>query len=208
MTAVPSSVRLARTAVVADPDAGRLARNAEALRDAGYTVLEAADANGLAALLDAAQPSVVVTDALLSPVQSAAPVLVMVDLDNPQEIAAANPPGVHDCITKPPEPKELVHRATVLIEQVSRRRASRQVAEGLREQAPRGFRGRARHQRSPGDRQPRRLRVRPDLQGRPRSPCHLRGPPGPGDHGNLATAGRGATAAGRASRRGGGPRNG
>ncbi|WP_457947531.1 ATP-binding protein [Pseudarthrobacter sp. alpha12b] len=134
MTAVPSSVRLARTAVVADPDAGRLARNAQALRDAGYTVLEATDAHGLAALLDAGQPSVVVADALLSSVPSTAPVLVMVNLDNPQEIAAANPPGVHDCITKPPEPKELVHRASVLIEQVSRRRASRQEAEGLREQ--------------------------------------------------------------------------
>lgn len=134
MTAVPSGVRLARTAVVADPDAGRLARNAKALRDAGFGVLEASDAAGLAALLDAGQPSVVVADALLASVESAAPVLVMVDLDNPQEIAAATPPGVHDCITKPPEPKELVHRASVLIEQVSLRRSSRQVAEGLREQ--------------------------------------------------------------------------
>jgi len=134
VTAVPSGVRLARTAVVADPDAGRLARNAQALRDAGYGVLEATDADGLAALLDAGQPSVVVADALLSPAQSAVPVLVMVDLDNPQETAAANPPGVHDCITKPPEPKELVHRASVLIEQVARRRAARQEAEGLREQ--------------------------------------------------------------------------
>lgn len=134
MTAVPSGVPLTRTAVVADPDAGRLARNAQALRDAGYGVQEAADAAGLAALLDAGQPSVVVADALLSPAQSAAPVLLMVDLDNPQEVAAANPAGVHDCITKPPEPKELVHRASVLIEQVSRRRAARQEAEGLREQ--------------------------------------------------------------------------
>ncbi|MFF2346687.1 ATP-binding protein [Pseudarthrobacter sp. NPDC058119] len=134
MTAVPSGVHLARTAVVADPDAGRLARNAQALRNAGYGVLEASDAAGLASLLDAGQPSIVVADALLASVQSAAPVLVMVDLDNPQEIAAASPPGVHDCITKPPEPKELVHRASVLIEQVSRRRSSRQVAEGLREQ--------------------------------------------------------------------------
>ena len=134
MTAVPSGVRLARTAVVADPNARRLARNAQALRDAGYGVLEASDAAGLAALLDAGQPSVVVADALLASVQSAAPVLVMVDLDNPQEIAAATRAGIHDCITKPPEPKELVHRASVLIEQVTRRRSSRQVAEGLREQ--------------------------------------------------------------------------
>ncbi|MDQ0662100.1 two-component system phosphate regulon sensor histidine kinase PhoR [Arthrobacter ulcerisalmonis] len=134
MTAVPSDVRLSRTAVVADPDAGRLALNAKALRDAGYTVLEATDAAGLAALLEAGEPSIIVADAVLSAVRSTAPVLVMVDLDNPGETAAANPPGVHDCITKPPAPKELVHRVSALIDQVSRRRASRQEAEGLREQ--------------------------------------------------------------------------
>ncbi|WP_306629184.1 ATP-binding protein [Arthrobacter sp. B1I2] len=134
VTAVPSDVRLSRTAVVADPDAGRLALNAKALRDAGYTVLEATDAAGLAALLEAGEPSIIVADAVLSAVRSTAPVLVMVDLDNPGETAAANPPGVHDCITKPPAPKELVHRVSALIDQVSRRRASRQEAEGLREQ--------------------------------------------------------------------------
>ena len=134
MTAVPSDARLPRSAVVADPDAGRLALNAKALRDAGYTVLEATDAAGLASLLDTNEPSVVVADAVLSSVQSTAPVLVMVDLDNPEETAAASPPGIHDCITKPPAPKELVHRASALIDQVSRRRASRQEAEGLREQ--------------------------------------------------------------------------
>lgn len=138
MTAVPSDARLPRTAVVADPDAGRRARNAQALRDAGYTVLEATDAGSLAAVLDGGEPSVVVADAFLSGVlsttTSAAPVLVVVDLDSPAEIAAANPPGVHDCITKPPAPQELVHRASVLIDQVSRRRASRQEAEALREQ--------------------------------------------------------------------------
>ncbi|NUT71535.1 ATP-binding protein [Pseudarthrobacter sp. C4D7] len=134
MTALPSVVRLARTAVVADPDAGRLSRNAQALRDAGYGVQEATDAGSLAALLDAGQPSIVVADALLSPVRSAAPVLVMMDLDDPQELAAAKPAGVHDCIVKPADPKELVHRASVLIEQVARRRTARQEAEGLREQ--------------------------------------------------------------------------
>ena len=138
MTAVPGDLRPPRTAVVADPDAGRLALNARALRDAGYTVLEATDPGSLAGLLNAAEPSVVVADAflsgVLSTVPSAAPVLVMVDLDSPAEIAAANPPGVHDCITKPPAPQELVHRASVLIDQVTRRRASRQEAEGLREQ--------------------------------------------------------------------------
>lgn len=134
MTAVPSEVGAPRTAVVADPDPRRLAVNAEALREAGYTVLEAWDTDGLAALLRDAEPSVIVADAFLAAVKSEAPVLVMVDLDSAAEIEAANPPGIHDCITKPPVPRELVHRATVLIEQVARRRATRQEAEGLREQ--------------------------------------------------------------------------
>lgn len=134
MTAVPSELGAPRTAVVADPDPRRLAVNAEALRGAGYTVLEAWDTAGLAALLRDAEPSVIVADAFLAAIKSEAPVLVMVDLDSPAEIEAANPPGIHDCITKPPVPRELVHRATVLIEQVARRRAARQEAEGLREQ--------------------------------------------------------------------------
>ncbi|MDQ0798908.1 ATP-binding protein [Arthrobacter sp. SLBN-112] len=134
MTAVPSDARPPRTAIVADSDAGRLALNAHALRRAGYTVLEAADADGLARLLDEFEPSVIIADAPLSAVRTTAPVLAMVDLDDPADIAAADPSGVHDCITKPPAPQELVHRASVLIEQVSRRRASRQEAEALREQ--------------------------------------------------------------------------
>jgi signal transduction histidine kinase/AmiR/NasT family two-component response regulator len=135
---VPNDARLPRTAAVADPDAGRLATNTQALRDAGYSVFEATDAAGLAGLLRTTEPSVIVADAALSTalsnVPATTPVLVMVDLDNPQEIRAANAPGVHDCITKPPVPRELVHRASVLIEQVARRRASRQEAEELRGQ--------------------------------------------------------------------------
>src|SRR6478609_286741 len=134
VTAVPSNARLPRTAIVADSDAGRLALNAHALRGAGYTVLEAADAGALARLLEEFEPSVIIADAPLSAVRTTAPVLVMVDLDDPADIAAADPSGVHDCITKPPAPQELVHRTSVLIEQVSRRRASRQEAEALREQ--------------------------------------------------------------------------
>ncbi|NUS35859.1 MAG: histidine kinase [Pseudarthrobacter sp.] len=134
MTAVPNEVRAPRTAVVADPDPHRLAMNAAALCDAGYTVREARDADGLAALLAEGEPSVIVADAFLAGVTSDAPVLVMVDLDSPAEIEAASPSGIHDCITKPPPPRELVHRAGVLIEQVARRRASRQEAEGLRGQ--------------------------------------------------------------------------
>ncbi|WP_307612402.1 ATP-binding protein [Pseudarthrobacter sp. W1I19] len=123
-----------RTAYVADPDDGRLALNARALREAGYEVRTACDADGLARLLAAGEPSVIVVDTSLSAVEAEAPVLVMVDLDSPAELAAMKPPGVHDCIAKPPPPKELVHRATSLISQVARRRIARQEAEALREQ--------------------------------------------------------------------------
>jgi signal transduction histidine kinase len=119
---------------VADPDDGRLALNAQALRDAGYEVRTARDKEGLARLLNAGEPSVIVVDTYLSAVEAEAPVLVMVDLDSPAELAAMQPPGVHDCIAKPPPPRELVHRATALINQVSRRNTVRQEAEALREQ--------------------------------------------------------------------------
>ncbi|WP_258804415.1 ATP-binding protein [Pseudarthrobacter sp. NS4] len=123
-----------RSAVVADPDAGRLALNAAALRDAGFTVHTISDTAGLAGLLNAGEPSVIVVDAPLLPAaESDVPVLVMVDLDNPAE-TKVRPPGIHDCIAKPPAPRELVHRATALIDLVSRRNASRQEAEALREQ--------------------------------------------------------------------------
>ncbi|WP_461190466.1 ATP-binding protein [Arthrobacter sp. Z4-13] len=131
---MPWDSTVPRTAVMADPDGGRLAVNAQALRDAGYEVRTAGDAGGLAALLKAGEPSVVVLDTSLSAVEAEAPVLVMVDLDSPAELAAMQPPGVHDCVAKPVPPKELVHRATALIRQVSRRAAARQEAEGLREQ--------------------------------------------------------------------------
>ncbi|KNH22527.1 histidine kinase [Arthrobacter sp. ZBG10] len=131
---VPCEWRAPRTAVVADPDAGRLEVNAAALRRVGYAVRTTGDAAGLAALLATGQPSVIVADASLSAVHSDAPMLVLVDLDDPADIAAMTPPGIHDCITKPPPPAELVHRATALIDQVARRSSARQEAEALRGQ--------------------------------------------------------------------------
>ena len=116
----PSDLRAPRTAVVADPDGGRLEFYARTLRDAGYSVLCAGNADELTAALDSAQPSVMVVDASLSAVETAAPVLVVVDLDNPAELAAMTPAGIHDCIAKPPPPRELVHRATALIEPMPR----------------------------------------------------------------------------------------
>jgi two-component system phosphate regulon sensor histidine kinase PhoR len=130
----PSDLRAPRTAVVGDPDGGRLASYAETLRDAGYFVLCAGDADELAASVDACHPSVVVVDSSLSDMETSAPVLVVVDLDDPAELAAMKPAGIHDCIAKPPPPRELVHRATALIDQVARRKAARQETEALREQ--------------------------------------------------------------------------
>lgn len=131
---VPCDLRAPRTAVVADPDAGRLAQNSAALQAAGYCIRTARDAAGLGELLADGQPAVIIADAsLLSAIESEAPVLLLVDLDNPAE-TSARPSGIHDCITKPPVPRELVHRASALIDLVARRTASRQGAEALREQ--------------------------------------------------------------------------
>lgn len=130
----PSDLRAPRTAVVADPDDARLASYAKALRDAGYSVLCAGDAEGLAASLEECRPAVVVVDASLSAVRADAPVLVVVDLDDPAELAAMQPSGVHDCIAKPPAPRELAYRATALIDMAARRNAARQETEALREQ--------------------------------------------------------------------------
>lgn len=123
-----------RNVVLADPDAGRLAVNAGALRGAGYSVYTAPDPASMADLLAGAEPAAVVTDASLLPgLETEAPVLVMVDLDDPAE-TSSRPSGIHDCITKPPSPRELVHRTSALIDLVARRTASRQDAEALREQ--------------------------------------------------------------------------
>lgn len=130
----PFVTAMQRTAVVADPDGGRLASSAAALRDAGYLVHTAEDAVTLFPLLEGGRPSVLVVDSSLSPRESRVPVLVLVDLDDANEIAAIEGSGVRDCIAKPPAAKELVHRATALINLVERRTRARQEAEALREQ--------------------------------------------------------------------------
>ena len=128
----PFATAMQRTAVVADPDDGRLESSAAALRAAGYLVQTARDAGTLFSLLDGGGPSVLVVDSSLSPRESRVPVLVLVDLNDGDVIEAIEGSGVRDCIAKPPEPKELVHRATALINLVERRTRSRQEAEALR----------------------------------------------------------------------------
>lgn len=131
---IPLVAAMQRTAVVADPDAARLESSAAALRAAGYAVRTAQDAETLFSVLDGGRPSVLVVDSSLSPRESRVPVLVLVDLNDGDVIEAIEGTGVRDCIAKPPEPKELVHRATALISLVERRTRSRQEAEALREQ--------------------------------------------------------------------------
>ena len=120
-------------AVVADPDSGRRGFTAAALETAGFAVHTAGNAAGLTALLADGEPSVLILDSSLSDVDVTAPVLVLVDLDSPAEVKAVEHAGVRDCVAKPPEAKELVHRATALINLVSRRTEARQEAETLRE---------------------------------------------------------------------------
>ncbi len=120
-------------AVVADPDTGRREFSQAALQAAGFTVRTASGAATLSDILDHTEPSVLVLDSSLSDIDVAAPVLVLVDLDNPAEVKAVEHAGVRDSIAKPPAAKELVHRATALINLVSRRTEARNEAETLRE---------------------------------------------------------------------------
>ncbi|WP_311379777.1 ATP-binding protein [Arthrobacter sp. ISL-48] len=122
-----------KTAIVADPDGGRRDFTGAALRAAGYIVHTAADARTISGLLDEDIPSVLVVDSSLSMLDTDIPVLVLVDLDNQAEVAALERAGIRDCIAKPPAAKELVQRATALINLVARRTEARRDAEALRE---------------------------------------------------------------------------
>jgi two-component system, OmpR family, phosphate regulon sensor histidine kinase PhoR len=130
----PVVATVPHTAVVGDPDGGRQQTTAAALRAAGFTVHTAGDASALSALLDGEAPSVLVVDSSLSSLETEVPVLVLVDLDKPAEVAALQPTGIRDCIAKPPAAKELVHRASALINLVAHRTEARREAEALREQ--------------------------------------------------------------------------
>jgi two-component system phosphate regulon sensor histidine kinase PhoR len=135
---VPADTRnvatVPRTAVVADPDAGRRDFTAAALRAAGYTVHSAGDETTLSALLHRDDLSVLVVDSSLSALETHVPVLVLVDLDNQAEVAEMERSGIRDSISKPPDARELVHRSTALINLVARRTEARREAEALREQ--------------------------------------------------------------------------
>ncbi|WP_426997650.1 ATP-binding protein [Pseudarthrobacter sp. N5] len=122
-----------RTAIVADPDIGRLAATAAALREAGFSVATAPDRAVLSELLKRRTPSIVVADHSLAELQTSAPLLVLIDLADGSEAEGAKSLGIADYITKPPCLLELVHRADTLISRATQRTDARQGAERLRE---------------------------------------------------------------------------
>jgi len=123
-----------RTAIVADPDAGRLAATSAALGAAGFTVSQASSQDGLAALLAQRDPSIVVVDQSLAGLPVEAPLLLLIDLEDEAEADSVRSLGMEDYIAKPASPAELIHRADVLISRAAQRSEARQSAERLREQ--------------------------------------------------------------------------
>ncbi|QCO96491.1 GAF domain-containing protein [Arthrobacter sp. 24S4-2] len=124
-----------RTAIVADPDAGRLAATSAALGAAGFAVSQASSRDSLAALLDQRDPSIVVVDQSLAGLPVEAPLLLLIDLeDEAAEADSVRSLGMADYIAKPASPAELIHRADVLISRAAQRSDARQSAERLREQ--------------------------------------------------------------------------
>lgn len=123
-----------RTAIVADPDAGRLASVGAALGAAGYSVSSASDQQSLAKLLaDRPDASIVVLDHSFAGSTTTAPILLLIDLTNDVETSTATWAGVADFIVKPPSPHELVFRADSIIGRATARTEARQHAERLRE---------------------------------------------------------------------------
>jgi two-component system phosphate regulon sensor histidine kinase PhoR len=122
-----------RTAIVADPDAGRLSATSAALGAAGFAVSQASSREGLADLLEQHDPSIVVVDHSLAGLPVAAPLLLLVDLEDEAEAGSVRTLGMADYIAKPASPAELVHRADVLINRAAQRSEARQSAERLRE---------------------------------------------------------------------------
>ncbi len=123
-----------RTAIVADPDAGRLAATSAALGAAGFAVSQASSQDGLAALLAQRDPSIVVVDQSLAGLPVEAPLLLLIDLEDEAEAESVRSLGMEDYIAKPASPAELIHRADVLISRAAQRSDARQSAERLREQ--------------------------------------------------------------------------
>ena len=122
-----------RTAIVADPDGGRLSATADVLTGAGFEVAKASSQESLAGLLEQHNPSIVVADHSFAGFPVTAPLLLLIDLENESVAESVRTLGMADYIAKPAPPAELVHRADVLICRAAQRSEARQSAERLRE---------------------------------------------------------------------------
>lgn len=122
-----------RTAIVADPDSGRLSATAAVLAAAGFEVARASSRESLAGLLEQHNPSIVVADHSFAGLPVTAPLLLLIDLDDETEADSVRTLGMADYIAKPAAPAELVHRADVLISRAALRSEARESAERLRE---------------------------------------------------------------------------
>ncbi len=122
-----------RTAIVADPDSGRLSATAAVLSAAGFEVARASSQESLAGLLERHNPSIVVADHSFAGLPVTAPLLLLIDLDDDTEAESVRTLGMADYIAKPAAPAELVHRADVLISRAALRSEARESAERLRE---------------------------------------------------------------------------
>ena len=122
-----------RTAIVADPDSGRLSATAAVLSAAGFEVARASSQESLAGLLEGQNPSIVVADHSFAGLPVTAPLLLLIDLDDETEAESVRTLGMADYIAKPAAPAELVHRADVLISRAALRSEARESAERLRE---------------------------------------------------------------------------
>ncbi len=122
-----------RTAIVADPDSGRLSATAAVLSAAGFEVAKASSQESLAGLLERHNPSIVVADHSFAGLPVTAPLLLLIDLDDETEAESVRTLGMADYIAKPAAPAELVHRADVLISRAALRSEARESAERLRE---------------------------------------------------------------------------
>jgi two-component system phosphate regulon sensor histidine kinase PhoR len=129
------SLSAPRIAVVAIPEADRLAATGNVLSAAGFTVHAASDGGSLAAQLERNHAAVVLLDTALAGefTWEGTPVLLLVDLADDFDLARLEPWGIADYISRDAGARELTHRVESLIGRARERRRIRAHAEFLRE---------------------------------------------------------------------------
>ncbi|WP_442544817.1 sensor histidine kinase [Arthrobacter sp. KN11-1C] len=122
-------------ALVADPDAARLAETVTAFSAAGFLVHSASDAGSLAVALDSEPSDVLVVDNDFREFlpRNVGPVLLMLDPEDELDIATLEGWAIADFIYKGQAPSFRASRALVLIARAAERTRRRSEAESLRE---------------------------------------------------------------------------